>query len=551
MRTEYGYGALGILMVAASCAAAASVSTHSVVGSPHDLSASNGGDVCGFCHTPHGVSPKAVLWHPPLSTTVYKVYQSSSLDASVGQPTGSSKLCLSCHDGTVALPLGAVGARGGATIRPGQANLGTDLSDDHPISFVYSDALAGKDPQIRSVSMLPEPLKLDRQGELQCTTCHDAHNNQYGQFLVMPNQRSAMCTSCHNLTGWVGSTHESSIAPVLGSSNPRLREGDGRSVADRGCLSCHRPHSADRSERLLYYRQSEDTCLACHDGSVGPFNIRSQLSMVSRHNVGMYRGVHDIRESPLAMSRHVVCEDCHNPHTVQAARTQAPLIPAAMGRVSGVTALGGVIQEARYQYEVCFKCHADSPSRPESHITRQIVQTNARLEFDPSGPSYHPVVSQGVNKYVPSLRSPMTVASVIYCTDCHGSSDPRIKGPHGSMYGPILAYNYETSDYTTESESAYALCYTCHSRNSILSNESFPGHRRHLDRQIPCSACHDAHGISSAQGSRMNHSHLINFDTTIVAADPSTGRLAFEDLGVSSGRCYLQCHGKRHSPEGY
>jgi ribosomal protein L40E len=222
-----------------------------------------------------------------------------------------------------------------------------------------------------------------------------------------------------------------------------------------------------------------------------------------------------------------------------------------MGKVTGVAASGVVVQEARYEYEVCFKCHADSPSRPESRITRQISQTNTRLEFDPSGPSYHPVISTGVNKYVPSLRTPMTVASVIYCTDCHGASDSRLRGPHGSMYAPILTHNYETSDYTTESESAYALCYKCHSRNSILSNESFPGHRRHLDRQIPCSACHDAHGISSAQGSSTNHSHLINFDTTIVSADPSTGQLSFEDLGVSQGRCYLQCHGKRHSPEAY
>jgi hypothetical protein len=119
------------------------------------------------------------------------------------------------------------------------------------------------------------------------------------------------------------------------------------------------------------------------------------------------------------------------------------------------------------------------------------------------------------------------------------------------MFSPLLKANYDTSDYTTESESAYALCYQCHSRNSILSNESFPGHKRHLDDRIPCSACHDAHGISSAQGDSTNHSHLINFDTGIVAKDPSTGLLQFEDLGIQKGTCTLQCHGKQHSALAY
>ena len=64
------------------------------------------------------------------------------------QPDGASKLCLSCHDGTIAL--GAVGGRttpiavsGGPTMpttAPGY--LGTDLSGSHPISFVYDNALA-------------------------------------------------------------------------------------------------------------------------------------------------------------------------------------------------------------------------------------------------------------------------------------------------------------------------------------------------------------------------------------------------------------------------
>ena len=76
--------------------------------------------VCVFCHTPHGgtagITP---LWNRTLSSATYTVYTSASLDAEdikggpLDQPGGSSKLCLSCHDGTLAI--GSVNVLDGAT----------------------------------------------------------------------------------------------------------------------------------------------------------------------------------------------------------------------------------------------------------------------------------------------------------------------------------------------------------------------------------------------------------------------------------------------------
>jgi len=522
-------------------------------GSPHDLSAVTGGNTCGFCHTPHGALSGTPLWSHKLSSAVYRIYQSSSLEATVGQPTGSSKLCLSCHDGTVALTetVGG-GSRGGAYITPGGANLGTDLSDDHPISFVYSSALSAEDVQIRPPSALPEQLKLDRAGELQCTTCHNPHENLYGNFLVMSNRRSALCVACHDLSGWRLSTHESSAALTSVANDSYLQSSEHATMVENGCQNCHRSHSAGGHERLLHFARSEDNCLSCHDGTVASSNLRSDLSKFSRHDVIRYDGIHDPTESPLVAARHVECVDCHNPHAVQNAPAQPPVVPGAMREVSGVTISGGVIQQVQHEYEVCFKCHADNPNRIPSAITRQITQTNTRLEFDPAAASFHPVVSPGLNPNVPSLKSPMTAATLVYCIDCHNSDGASgTKGPHGSSHRYLLAYRYETSDFTPESNYSYELCYQCHSRNSILNDESFPQHQKHLNEQIPCSACHDAHGISSAQGTRTNNSHLINFDTSIVRSDPATGRLEFEDMGTLHGRCYLQCHNKQHSPQEY
>ncbi|MCK5644780.1 MAG: hypothetical protein KAJ19_28530, partial [Gammaproteobacteria bacterium] len=211
-------------------------------GSPHDLSVQGSGRMCSFCHTPHGTSTTTPLWNHKLSDSVYKIYQSSSLDAKVGQPTGSSKMCLSCHDGTVALThtIGQ-GSEGGVYITPGDANLGTDLSDDHPISFTYTDALSAKDPQIRPASTIPQELRLDQGKEVQCTTCHDAHDNQYGAFVVMDNERSGMCVSCHDLDGWSASGHQSSTAMVADATDTYLRKSRYATVAENACLGCHRP----------------------------------------------------------------------------------------------------------------------------------------------------------------------------------------------------------------------------------------------------------------------------------------------------------------------
>ena len=124
-----------------------------------------------------------------------------------------------------------------------------------------------------------------------------------------------------------------------------------------------------------------------------------------------------------------------------------------------------------------------------------------------------------------------------------------VNGPHGSIYAPLLIDNYSTRDFTTESARAYALCYRCHDRQSILSDQSFPLHSRHILRgRATCSACHDAHGISRTQGNSRNNSNLINFDRSIVqpASGGLGGRVEFEDLGPYRGSCTLTCHGVTH-----
>ena len=518
--------------------------TGSVVNSPHNLSASAPGSVratseqqvCIFCHTPHNATSVQPLWNRQTPVNAYRVYASNSLQALPGQPTGSSKLCLSCHDGTIALgsvfsrqqPIGMAG--GMTTLAPGKSNLGTDLSDDHPISFAYDTALVTKRPTLKSPSQLPPQIRLDGNKELQCTSCHNAHDNSMGKFLVMNNANSQLCISCHDQGLTTIATHVD-------------------------CAGCHQSHSAPSGPYLLKAQNVTQTCIICHSSTPSPTrgaDIASVLAMPVRHDTN----------SPVNIVAHVpnnvVCNDCHEPHTMGSGGAVAPLASARLGKISGVNAIGAPIPHVQNEYEVCFKCHADQATSLVTPMTRRITQANTRLQFSPSAVSYHPVEIAGRSTDVPSLKPPMNTSTLIYCTDCHASSaspaggGAGAKGPHGSAYRSLLVAQYITLDGTPESASAYALCYTCHDRTNILQDRSFTRHNKHIKiLNSPCSVCHDSHGIASGQGNPTNNAHLINFDTTIVTAEPITKRLEYVSTGPGKGSCYLSCHGRVHAPLSY
>ncbi|MEE8412564.1 MAG: cytochrome c3 family protein [Acidobacteriota bacterium] len=220
--------------LALTCLAAASGlpaigGTGEVAASLHNLSVSGPGEVralnetgiCKFCHIPHNAIVPEPLWGHALSAVQH--YETSRLRTGKGgfapapQPDGSSRLCLSCHDGTVALGEIAgeprtVRMAGAQRLGRGRrGHLGTDLSGSHPISFVVPDgdrAVLGSDADIglRSLSVIQadKAVRLDDHGKMQCTTCHDAHADRYYQpgrvprFWVKPTV-GEVCLTCHEL----------------------------------------------------------------------------------------------------------------------------------------------------------------------------------------------------------------------------------------------------------------------------------------------------------------------------------------------------------------
>lgn len=536
----------------------------------HNLSASGPGriraqsesQVCIFCHAPHNTGGVRPLWNRDLPITSYQIYQSTTLNARPGQPTGASKLCLSCHDGTIAL--GNVLSRseqirmtGGDYIPAGLTNLGTDLSDDHPISFFYTSGIAAADRQLVSPTALPSEVRLDANSQLQCTSCHDSHHNRFGKFLVKRREFGELCMACHTMDGWSASSHRLSNATVIGTPT-----GDWpfNSVAENACRSCHRPHTAGGHQRLLIFNNDEDNCLICHDGRIARTNIRSEIDKITSHDPRRYTDRHDPTETRAELNPHVECADCHNPHAVAAQPPISGYIPigATLAQVKGVNIGGAPVERAQYEYEVCFRCHGDGAVPISGRIGRQAASDNMRIQFSPTNPSFHPLAISSPSQDTVSLVPGLARGSLIRCTDCHNNDAGRRMGgggpdgPHGSIHDFLLERNYTVTDNNAESEYEYAMCYKCHQRSIVLSDRSFPEHRKHIvEERSPCSACHDPHGVSLTQIAGSDHTHLINFDTTIVRPEPSTGRLEYKDLGRFTGSCTLVCHGERHRDERY
>lgn len=319
----------------------------------------NDTQVCVFCHTPHSAPNSTVvapLWNRKLSavstsgsTETYTPYNSSTIDAydTGSAPGGSSKLCLSCHDGTMAIdtvgvlngatevtiPMNGLGTNSTMPVGAGKdtgftRNLGTDLSNDHPISFTYNDAVATRDGELRKPSDVSSivgmrtsrnyggerptlPLEAppgtapatDRQnGQMQCTTCHDPHlrdlnegSNKSAKFLRLnrfqtTNQPSGtgftpaddiICLACHDKAGvsWANSAHANKNVANYAYSDTAATQRDfpsGTEVWQVSCLNCHDTHTAKGARRLL--RQGvennattttqiaalEQTCYQCH-----------------------------------------------------------------------------------------------------------------------------------------------------------------------------------------------------------------------------------------------------------------------------------------------
>ena len=198
------------LIVAALFLVATAASAGTIVNSEHDFQNSNWnntGEICVVCHAAHNNQNAAteLLWNHDETSATYTVYSSPTFgQTAANPPSGASKLCLSCHDGTVALD--SFGGATGNVFIGGGALVGTDLTNDHPISFPYTPG-AGEELHATTANVTFSDgttgtvADLLFGTEVECSSCHDVHNTKVGpggsKLLVVDNDGSALCLTCH------------------------------------------------------------------------------------------------------------------------------------------------------------------------------------------------------------------------------------------------------------------------------------------------------------------------------------------------------------------
>lgn len=189
--------ALLILVAATMLAVFGGLALADIEGSKHDFSNKDwaGGDSCGVCHAPHREEPPkaAPLWDP--NADLSRRFGASASGPTIPGP--GTLMCIRCHDGTVARDTisGVPGDRYVNKQNPGVFGTGHGATD-HPVGIEYPKIDKGYRPTENvaagKVVQLPE-------GRVECISCHDPHNEAGVEpMLVMSNQRSALCLTCHN-----------------------------------------------------------------------------------------------------------------------------------------------------------------------------------------------------------------------------------------------------------------------------------------------------------------------------------------------------------------
>ncbi|PIS37197.1 MAG: hypothetical protein COT35_07260 [Nitrospirae bacterium CG08_land_8_20_14_0_20_52_24] len=255
-------------------------------------------------------------------------------------------------------------------------------------------------------------------------------------------------------------------------------------------------------------------------------------------------------------NRHVTCSDCHNPHSVLAdpLPPSAPAVSNRNSRVSGVRVMNGAagtIPSYIYrsaleksttlaEYEICFKCHSSWTIQPAG-------QTDLARFLNPNNPSYHPVEAAGKDLLIPDTAfvNSWNARKTTYCGDCHGSDNPAIRGPHGSIFPNLLSAVYPASP-ASRMINRDELCFRCHnfetyanslSGTGLLSGSRWNppaeihGHAFHTgEERVPCYACHDSHGSLS--------------NRALIRTGRNPGLTSFSQ-DANGGNCTATCHASR------
>jgi predicted CXXCH cytochrome family protein len=335
----------------------------------------------------------------------------------------------------------------------------------------------------------------------ECLSCHDPHGSPE-RAMLRGTSYAESCNTCHtDATG----AHTSVHGPVAAGA----------------CGACHEPHHAPHEGLLT--REGRDLCLNCHQ------TVGAELN-----------AMHNLHEPLLGD-----CRACHDPHAtdVEGILHDDPQTLCTACH----TDIAQTIGEATTQHaavtteQTCLNCHAPHASNEEA----MLLDTAMSLCFDchdteielPDGrvlANMQEVISNRA-----SLHGPVAQGDCTACHDIHGGGHER-----------LLTQEYPSSIYYPYTDNAYALCFTCHDRQLVLTETSdavtgFRNGEQNLHyvhvykdgRGRSCRVCHDSHA------SDLSH-HL----RESIPYGPSGWELP---IGFTPTQTGGSCNNGCHKPWGY
>ena len=556
---------------------------------------------CNYCHTSHNAVPQVeALWNHKISTSNYQFHSSSTYKEgaqSVTQ-TSPSRLCMSCHDGTVGLGSTYNSSVPNVVRTPltSAGNMGVNLSGSHPFSFdqwnrdsSLVDSLFNSSSRTTANSKVKLP-----NGRIECVTCHDPHIQNLDikrptDFLVTDNRFGTICLACHDtskpspavLAGWSASAH------AISSSKEGANVTGYATVGAGACGNCHAMHRSETARLLI--AADEQTCYPCHANQNSSNRWgRTWLGYNQknyRHPVEITG--HDPNENLLAANtpRHSKCWDCHNTHaTLDGSKSAPAALGTALVGANGIASDGSNLAVATLEYQVCLKCHGDSLNKPQKAgyadygytPVRVINAFNVRKDFN-SQVARHNVIWPFSGVAYPDLRENILMlnnnagralkspGSYLMCTDCHNGDSPSQdggtgpNGPHISSTPHLLERPYALNPAPNRGQAVpslvvtvnpqtgtFAMCEKCHDLSGLLGDGTtvgpkdmvFKHHGTHvLNMGISCAVCHTPHGVDN--GTKQFNAHSINLDTQLTGPDPTTRKWYIDTV---SRICYVSCH---------
>lgn len=438
-------------------------------------------EVCVFCHTPHGanregVNFRAPIWNRTLSSAQYQMYDqvwSKSFEAKPndpGRPTGYSRLCLSCHDGTIALgsvlnrqgsgglngaiqmeyptgqppagPFGSIPVGEGPTSQNTRL-LGRDLRNDHPISMTFDTELLSKDiefvnpgPPVRRpfTQSTPTPLSPLRRAtgnnndvfdSVQCTSCHNPHQVDFPKFL-RANRLQAL-------------TFASSQAEK--SPGPSSPGGDPKPGAAIICLFCHDKPGWPYNPADLNSHYGDRNARVFDDAKLKP-------GATNLHN----------DETPAVAER--ACLVCHDPHTRQG---------AVRILREGVDAFGNVAIE-----QTCFQCHQPQETSILQAPTRA---PDIRTQFfkDREGNGNHGTSPTGSAMDLTLGLGHQPVFVDLPREGVQLGSDNRLSSYFGGPFPEPAGNKAMTENAPNSPDTSHVECLDCHNMHRVTRRNRFQG----------------------------------------------------------------------------